>query len=48
MFENVLRRFFELRAGVKRFMKDGRMDVPEFNDPKWLMDLSNGHGAEHP
>ncbi|XP_016097781.1 general transcription factor II-I repeat domain-containing protein 2B-like [Sinocyclocheilus grahami] len=31
---NVLKRFFELRAEVKRFMEDGRMDVPEFYDPK--------------
>lgn len=27
---NVLKRFFELRIEVKRFMDDGRMDVPEF------------------
>ncbi|XP_073714015.1 general transcription factor II-I repeat domain-containing protein 2B-like [Misgurnus anguillicaudatus] len=37
---NVLKRFFELRAEVKRFMEDGRMDVPEFDDPKWVMDLA--------
>ncbi|XP_016327429.1 LOW QUALITY PROTEIN: general transcription factor II-I repeat domain-containing protein 2-like [Sinocyclocheilus anshuiensis] len=37
---NVLKRFFELRAEVKRFMEDGRMDVPEFDDPKWVMDFA--------
>ncbi|XP_026116348.1 general transcription factor II-I repeat domain-containing protein 2B-like [Carassius auratus] len=37
---NVLKRFFELRSEVKRFMEDGRMDVPEFDDPKWVMDLA--------
>lgn len=37
---NVLKRFFELKAEVKRFMEDGRMDVPEFDDPKWVMDLA--------
>ncbi|XP_056121755.1 general transcription factor II-I repeat domain-containing protein 2-like [Rhinichthys klamathensis goyatoka] len=37
---NVLKRFFDLRAEVKRFMEDGRMDVPEFDDPKWVMDLA--------
>ncbi|KAL0148361.1 hypothetical protein M9458_056341 [Cirrhinus mrigala] len=37
---NVLKRFFELRTEVKRFMEDGRMDVPEFDDPKWVMDLA--------
>ncbi len=37
---NVLKRFFDLRTEVKRFMEDGRMDVPEFDDPKWVMDLA--------
>ncbi|KAL1263758.1 hypothetical protein QQF64_006497 [Cirrhinus molitorella] len=37
---NVLKRFFELRKEVKRFMEDGRIDVPEFDDPKWVMDLA--------
>ncbi len=36
----VLKRFFDLRTEVKRFMEDGRMDVPEFDDPKWVMDLA--------
>lgn len=36
----VLKRFFELRAEVKGFMEDGRMDVPEFDYPKWVMDLA--------
>lgn len=25
---------------VKRFMEIGRLDVPEINDPKWIMDLA--------
>ncbi len=37
---NVLKIIFELRTEVKRFMEDGRMDVPEFDDPKWVMDLA--------
>ncbi len=37
---NVLKRFFELRSEVKRFMEDGRMDAPELKDPKWVMDLA--------
>lgn len=37
---NVLKRFFELRVEVKRFMEDGRLDVPEQDDPKWIMDLA--------
>lgn len=37
---NVLKRFFELRAEVKRFVEDGRMDVPEFGESKWVMDLA--------
>ncbi len=37
---NVLKRFFDLRTEVKRFMEDGRMNVPEFDDPKWVMDLA--------
>ncbi|KAK0145575.1 General transcription factor II-I repeat domain-containing protein 2 [Merluccius polli] len=37
---NVLKRFFELRAEVKRFMEDGRLDVPELDNPKWIMDLA--------
>lgn len=24
----------------KRFMEIGRLDVPEINDPKWIMDLA--------
>ncbi len=31
---HVLKRFFEVRTEVKRFMNDGRMNVPEFDDPK--------------
>ena len=37
---NVLRRFFELRAEIKKFMEDGRLDVRELDDPKWVMDLA--------
>ena len=37
---NVLKRFFELRAEVKRFMEDGRLDVPELDGPHWIMDLA--------
>lgn len=25
---------------MKRFMEDGRMDVPDFADPEWVMDLA--------
>ena len=38
---NVLKRFFELRSEVKRFMEDGRMDVPELEEPKWAKILYN-------
>ncbi|XP_065818648.1 general transcription factor II-I repeat domain-containing protein 2 [Labrus bergylta] len=34
---NVLKRFFELRAEVRRFMENGRTDVPDLHDPKWVM-----------
>ena len=36
----VLKRPFELRAEVKRFMENGRRDVPELDDPQWVMDLA--------
>ena len=36
----MLKRFFELRDEVKTFMEDGRLDVPELDDPKWIMDLA--------
>ncbi len=38
--EKSWKRFFDLKTEVKRFMEDGRMDVPEFDDPKWVMDLA--------
>uniref|UniRef100_A0A8C5LZB9 General transcription factor II-I repeat domain-containing protein 2-like n=1 Tax=Leptobrachium leishanense TaxID=445787 RepID=A0A8C5LZB9_9ANUR len=37
---NVLKRFFELREEIKTFLMDGRLDVPELDDPKWVMDLA--------
>lgn len=37
---NVLKRFFELKTEVKRFMEEINMPVLEFDDTKWLMDLA--------
>lgn len=32
--------WLELRVEVKGLMEDGRMDVPEFNDLKWVLDFA--------
>lgn len=37
---NVLKRFFELRTEVKTFIEEGKLDLPELDDPMWLMDLA--------
>jgi len=37
---NVLKRCFEFTEKVKKVMEDGRMDVSELDDPRWVMDLA--------
>ncbi|XP_075769679.1 general transcription factor II-I repeat domain-containing protein 2-like isoform X1 [Pelodiscus sinensis] len=37
---SALKRFFELKTEVKRFMEEIKVPVPEFEDPRWMTDLA--------
>ncbi|CAM4474572.1 unnamed protein product [Lepidochelys olivacea] len=37
---STLKRFFELKTEVKRFMEEIKMPVPQFEDHKWMTDLA--------